>query len=107
MKARVLVGIVVLAILGGGIYWWKTSNKPSLPSDALVLYGNVDIRESRLAFNGSEHVDEILVNEGDRVQKGQLLARLHTDRLQAALERTQAEVAATKAEARAAQLSYG
>ncbi len=27
----------------------------------LVLYGNVDVREVRLAFNGSEHVCEILV----------------------------------------------
>lgn len=50
-----------------------------------MLYGNVDIREVRLAFNGSEHVGEILVEESNRVQTGQLLARLHTERLQAAL----------------------
>jgi len=106
MKARVVVGIVVLAVLAGSIYWWKTSNNQSAPTNTLVLYGNVDIRESRLAFNDSEHVDEILVNEGDRVHKGQVLARLHTDRLQASMERAQAEVAAAKAEARAAKLSF-
>jgi len=106
MKARVLVGLIVIGILAGGIYWWNKSNKQSVQSGALVLYGNVDIRESRLAFNGSEHVYEILVNEGDRVHKGQILARLHTDRLQAALERAKADVAAAKAEARAAQSSF-
>jgi len=45
------------------------------------LYGNVDIREVRLAFNGSEHVEEMLVDEGDQVKPGQLLARLHADGL--------------------------
>lgn len=106
MKVRVIVGLLIVASVAGGIYWWRTSNNESVQSNTLVLYGNVDIRESRLAFNNSEHVDEILVKEGDRVQKGQLLARLHTDRLSAALTRSKADVIAAKAEARAAQLSY-
>jgi len=54
----------------------------------------------------SEHVREILVQEGDRVQAGQLLARLHTERLQAAWERARADAVAAEAEAHAAQLSY-
>ncbi|MCG6937413.1 MAG: efflux RND transporter periplasmic adaptor subunit [Gammaproteobacteria bacterium] len=106
MKVRLFIGLLILAIIAGVVYWWQVNNSESAPSDVLVLYGNVDIRESRLAFNGSEHVVEILVDEGDQVQKGQLLARLHTDRLQAALARAKAEVVAAKAEAHAAQLSY-
>jgi len=82
------------------------SEKISDQGTELVLYGNVDIREVRLAFNGSEHVGEILVEEGDQVKTGQLLARLHTERLQAAWERARADVAAVKAEAHAAALSY-
>jgi HlyD family secretion protein len=105
-KKALLVGLIII-VLGSGVgYWWQTSNNNAGPENALVLYGNVDIREVRLAFNGSEHVDEILVDEGDQVQSGQLLARLHTDRLQAALQRARAEVAALKAEAKAAALSY-
>lgn len=63
----------------------------------LVLYGNVDIREVDLAFNNSEHIDRLLVQEGDRVSKGQLLATLHQERLQAEVAVAKAKVAAQKA----------
>lgn len=106
MKARLITGLLIVAITAGAAYWWQQSSQKTLPSNTLVLYGNVDIRESRLAFNGNEHVTEILVDEGDHVQKGQLLARLHTDRLQAAVARAKADVVAAKAEAHAAELSY-
>ena len=105
-KIRLLVVLPIAAIVLGAVYWWYVSKQPSGDDETLVLYGNVDIREVRLAFNGSEHVGEIMVEEGDRVAAGQLLARLHTQRLQAARERARAEVAAAKAEEHAAQLSY-
>lgn len=57
----------------------------------VTVYGNVDIREAQLAFNNSEHIKEILVEEGDSVKKGQLLAQLHTELLEANL--TQAKAA--------------
>jgi len=105
-KLRVAAVLTAAGILAGAAYWWHVSTgRPVQPGD-LVLYGNVDIREVRLAFNGSEHVGEILVDEGDRVQAGQLVARLHTERLQAAYDRSRAELAAAQAQAHAAQLTY-
>lgn len=106
IRTRLLIGLLFIAVLAGIFYWWWTANNESEQVPTLVLYGNVDIREVRLAFNGSEHIGEILVEEGDQVQHGQLLARLHTERLQAALDRARAEVVAAEAEAHAAQLSY-
>jgi HlyD family secretion protein len=106
MKARLLIGLLVVGVVAGAIYWWQVVNNDTAEETTLVLYGNVDIREVHLAFNGSEHVSEILVQEGDRVQAGQLLARLHTQRLQAAWERARADAVAAEAEAHAAQLSY-
>jgi len=41
-----------------------------------VLYGNVDIRQVQLAFNNSERISVVLVQKGDHVQRGQVLARL-------------------------------
>ena len=38
--------------------------------DTLVLFGNVDIRQVSLAFNGSERVADMRVQEGDRVEAG-------------------------------------
>lgn len=108
MNKRMLVFFIIIGmafVIGTG-YWWWTLKQEGAEEDILVLYGNVDIREVRLAFNGSEHVSEILVDEGDRVKAGQLLAKLHAERLQAGWERARAEVAAAEAEARAAHLSY-
>lgn len=105
IKTRLLIGLFVVAVMGG-VAWWYVDNSDSAPEAALVLYGNVDIREVRLAFNGSEHVSEVLVDEGDQVQAGQLVARLHTARLQAAWDRGRADVLAAEAEAHAARLSY-
>lgn len=106
MKFRVLVGLFLVIGVAGTLYWWMSNQGQNASSDSYLLYGNVDIREARLAFNGSEHVSEILVQEGDRVKAGQLIAKLHTDRLRAALDRSRAEVVATQAEAHAAELSY-
>lgn len=104
-KVFVPVVVILLALGAGGAYWWLQL-KPDNGADNAVFYGNLDIREVRLAFNGSEHVGKILVEEGDRVEAGQLLARLHTDRLQAERKRLVAELAAAEAESHAAALSY-
>jgi HlyD family secretion protein len=100
------VVLMVVAILAGAGYWWQVARDGNQQVSELVLYGNVDIREIRLAFNGSEHVAEIMVHEGDRVQPGQLLARLHTERLQATRDRAAAQLVAAQAAAHAAQLTY-
>ena len=41
-----------------------------------------DLRQVQLAFNNSERIAEVLVQEGDRVKRGQVVARLNTSRLE-------------------------
>ena len=62
--------------------------------EELVLQGNVDVREVSLAFRQSDRILEMLAEEGDRVQKGQVLARLDTQELKLQLQRLNAEIAA-------------
>lgn len=62
--------------------------------EELVLQGNVDVREVSLAFRQSDRILEMLAEEGDRVQKGQVLARLDTKELKLQLQRLNAEIAA-------------
>jgi len=104
-KLPVLI-VIIIAIAAGFYYWRQQSTHAVIDGDELVLYGNADIREVHVAFNGSEHVSQMLVEEGDRVKQGQLLARLHTERLQAAVDRARAELAAARAEAHAALLNH-
>lgn len=62
--------------------------------EELVLQGNVDVREVSLAFRQSDRILEMMAEEGDRVQKGQVLARLDTQELKLQLQRLNAEIAA-------------
>jgi HlyD family secretion protein len=104
-KLPIMIVVLIVAVAAGLYYWRHKTHTAAVDGNDLVLYGNVDIREVRVAFNGSEHVSEMLADEGDQVKAGQLLARLQTDRLQAALDRARADVVAAKAEAHAAQLN--
>ena len=94
MNKKPLLLVPVLLALGGGAYWWLRAQETPRDASRLTLYGNVDIREVDLAFDASGHVAEIQVQEGDRVQPGQVLARLQPNKLEAALAATQATVAA-------------
>jgi HlyD family secretion protein len=49
-------------------------------SDLLTLYGNVDIREVQVAFNDSDRIVRMFVQEGDSVRPGELLAELDSRR---------------------------
>ncbi|HLS80075.1 MAG TPA: HlyD family efflux transporter periplasmic adaptor subunit [Steroidobacter sp.] len=60
----------------------------------LVLYGAVDIRQIELPFADSERIAAVLVEEGDRVSAGQVLARLDTGRLAPRAAQAEARVAA-------------
>lgn len=94
MNKKPLLLIPILLAVGGGAYWWWQKQEQPQDTSRLTLYGNVDIREADLAFDASGHVTEIRVQEGDRVQPGQVLARLQPDKLEAALAAAQATVAA-------------
>lgn len=93
--APILV-VVLLAAVGFGI-WKFFLSEPEGPGDALVLYGNIDIRQVELAFNGAERVAEVRVEEGDRVEKGQIVATLETGRLTQAVNAAEGRAAAQRA----------
>ena len=87
---RLLVLLVLAAAAAGG--WWWYSHREKAPGE-LMLYGNVDLREVDLAFNNSERIAQVLVQEGDRVHAGELVARLDTSRLVPQVKQAEANVA--------------
>jgi len=98
MNKKVLRILIVLLLVVGalGIWLWHDHGE-RVTDGGLRLYGNVDTREVELAFNDSERVASMLVQEGDRVHKGQLLAQLETTGLQAVADRSAAQVEAQQA----------
>ena len=95
MKRKIVVPLLVIVVLSGaGIFYWQRTHDHEPPATALTLYGNVDIRQVQLAFNGADRIDRMLVREGEAVRKGQLLASLDTTRLQQNVALLEAQVAA-------------
>lgn len=95
MRRRIVVVVLALLVAGAGLAYWLT-HRPSRTQE-LVIYGNVDLRQVDLPFNDSERIVAVLVQEGDRVSKGEVLARLDTRRLQPQFAEAQAQVAAQQA----------
>jgi HlyD family secretion protein len=89
-NARYIVLLACIIAVGLALWWWLGRAESATE---LLLYGNVDLRQVELPFNGGERIAEVLVQEGDRVTKGQVLARLDTSRLAPQLAKAEAEVA--------------
>ena len=93
MKRRLLIaGLIVLSLIAAGVAW-RLIQREGDPAP-LALYGDIDLRQVQLSFNNSERIATVLVQEGDRVRKGQLLARLDTARLEPQLAQAEAQAAA-------------
>jgi HlyD family secretion protein len=94
VQRKFLVIVIAAAALAASIgAAWYYGNHRLVSSDALTLYGNVDIRQVQLAFNGSERIATMQASEGQPVKKGQLLATLDTVRLAGNVELQQAQLA--------------
>jgi HlyD family secretion protein len=95
-----LVFVIVLLALGiaAGVLGTRKFLSAEPPAGgALRVHGNVDLRDAQLAFFDEERVAEVLVEEGARVEPGELLAKLRTERLQAEIAAAEARIAAQRA----------
>jgi HlyD family secretion protein len=81
-KTLLIVGLVIVVAIAAGFGLGRLGKSADKDQDRLVLYGNVDLRQVDLAFNDSERIAEVLVQEGAKVTRGQILARLDTSRLE-------------------------
>ncbi|WP_456415658.1 efflux RND transporter periplasmic adaptor subunit [Thiolapillus sp.] len=88
--------IVLVLLVGAAVFAWFRFQAPASDNHLLTLFGNIDIREAQLTFNASEHVNRILVEEGEHVTKGQLLASLHQELFQSQVAQAQAQVEARR-----------
>jgi len=92
-KKVIAVVLVVIAVVIIGFGVWKYNNK-NQKDNVLTLYGNVDIRQVSLAFEQSGRIEKLLVQEGDKVKAGQLLATLNTNALHIQAKQAQAQLKA-------------
>src|SRR5262249_4326434 len=93
MRRKVLIVLFLVgAGAAAGLAWWLMHREGT--TGELTLHGNIDLRQVQLAFNNSERIAAVLVQEGDHVRKGQVLARLDTSRLEPQVAQAAAQAAA-------------
>jgi HlyD family secretion protein len=95
MKRRTAVG-VVLVVLAGSVLSFLVLRAGG-PGDGLWASGTVEATSADLGFNVPGRVESVEVREGDRVSRGQVLARLDAAELEARAGAAEAQVAAAQA----------
>jgi RND family efflux transporter MFP subunit len=121
----VAIGIALLLLAGGGAAWFlnagsdavpvktavatavqSTSSGPSMGRTLLDASGYVvALRQAAVSANSIYKVEEVLVQAGDIVKQGQVIARLDNSNTHAALEASQAQLKQLEATLAAAKVS--
>ena len=86
-----VIPLAALLIAAGGFGYWK-SQHDRLPEGISMGNGRLEATEVQIAAKTPGRLAEVLVDEGDRVTQGQLLARMDTRTLEASRAQAQAEV---------------
>lgn len=95
MQKKIAITAVFLLSLGGA--GWLFLQQAQAKQDGGRLHGNVDIRETNLAFRVGGRVAKVLVDEGSVVKAGDVLAELDSEPLRNSLQVAQASLAAISA----------
>jgi len=94
------IAVVVLVAAIAGAWWFDVPARMGwthAQADASTLYGNVDIRQVQLGFRVSGRVAQTLVDEGDSVKAGSVIARLDARPYEDTVRAAEAQVAALRA----------
>tara|TARA_R110002074_G_scaffold124162_1_gene260431 strand:- start:3919 stop:4914 length:996 start_codon:yes stop_codon:yes gene_type:complete len=91
----------VLAGLGGYSYW-TSRDGDAVPAGIAFGNGRIEAVHVDVAAKVFGRVGEVLVHEGDLVEKGQPIARIEISELQAQLARAQADIASAESQVAAA-----
>src|SRR5215471_8756072 len=101
MKKKLPLLIVLLVLAGAAAFVIRGMNKP--PENRLMVSGNIELNEVNIAFKTAGRLIERTVDEGDDVKKGQIVARLDRDQLQAQRDRESAGLSASESQLQQSQ----
>ena len=104
-KRMITVGLLIL--VAGVAAWWFFLRKEGLPEGFAVGNGRLEATDVYVATKYPGRVKEVLFDEGDTVKAGQVVARMDTDELEAALREAQAKVAQARSRISIAQSNRG
>jgi HlyD family secretion protein len=83
--------IALLLAVGAGAYYWRTHSVSPLPAGIVSSNGRLEATEIDISTKLPGRIGAVLVQEGDFVEPGQIVARMDTSVLQAQLREAQAD----------------
>lgn len=92
MKKRLRI-LIPLALIVAGVVVYNTFFRNGEVGDTLTVSGNIEVTDARIGFKIPGALEKRLVDEGDKVTAGQVLAILDSRDQQAAVTRAEANVA--------------
>jgi HlyD family secretion protein len=93
---RLMYLAVAALVIGGGAAAWLYLSRPLLPPGFAGGNGRLEATEIYVATKYAGRVAEILFNEGDMVEAGQVVARMDTSALDAQLRQALADITAAQ-----------
>jgi HlyD family secretion protein len=102
----VLIPLVALAAAGAVTAWFFLS-RPALPAGFASGNGRLEAKQFYVASKYPGRIAEVLVDEGDTVQPGQVIARMDTSALEAQLREAEAQIRSAEDARRVAEAQIG
>lgn len=103
-RKLVLAVLALVVVLSAAYFAWKFFFAPTpLPANIVALSGRIEGDDSALASKMSGRVVEVNVREGDRVHRGDVIARLDDEQIRARETQAQAGVEQALARSRSAE----
>jgi HlyD family secretion protein len=96
-----VIAIIAVGGVAAAVYAYKARNGED--PNRIVISGNIELTEINIGFKTAGRLVERTVNEGDAVKKGQVIARLDREQLEAQRGRESAGVASSEAQLAQAQ----
>jgi HlyD family secretion protein len=92
MSRRIIVILVAIVAIGGGIAAWVILSRPKLPAGFASGNGRLEATEYYISTKYPGRIKDVLFNEGDTVEAGQVVARMDTTALEAQLREAEAQI---------------
>jgi HlyD family secretion protein len=90
-KRMMLILAAIVVVVGGGVAWMFLS-KPALPKGIAGGNGRLEATEIYVATKYPGRIAQVLFDEGDTVEAGQVVARMDTTALEAQLRQAVAQI---------------
>jgi HlyD family secretion protein len=90
-KKMIVISVAVVGAIGAVVAWLILS-KPALPEGFAGGNGRLEAKQVDIATKYPGRIKEVLADEGDTVEAGQVVATIDTEPLEAQLRQAQAEI---------------